>query len=427
MNKRHLLRVVVAGRTLLAVLGALGAVALAPAQVSAQAVTLDDTYTAISLNNSARTVAQDRPDEVKYELQMRLRFYGNVHDGDAVRVIWKRGATTLANIRCGLTYRRANAENHVEQSVDIAASDRCWGQDTPKLDAHGSIDVEVHYLDEQSDSDTVVRTLHLEIARTWHVDRVLSGRTIHSPRYYVLGDDLLGMSWVWLKAPTSTDAFDSASFYFWANTDESSYPEASMRCFRDGERVPEFDLSGRNIHQSVVDWGAQDDATRGGTRASTHYRYRLFWITPNWRWGTRNPDVDPRHPDDRPNLTATPGSYVCKFRSSGTVLREFQFTVANDTITPHVAQSAPNGLRMRPGAVFVETRFGDAAPHDIALVPDVIRRGTAFGQPWADAAAMSGMLSALPAARGRSTPPLPDGVRGAPAGRGGAARANRRH
>jgi len=383
---------------------------LTPAPAAAQAsVTLDETYTLFELNHSVSTVDANHPDHVTYKPELRLRFYGAVHNGDAVRVVLKRGRSELGAMRCALAYHPANAQNAVAASADIQISDGCWSRTSPDLTVHGPMDVEIYYLDDGSETTTLVRTLHIEIARVWRTDRVAHGAPLHSARFFVLGDDLLGMSWVWLQAPPSTESYGRPSFYFWANTDQSMYPDASFRCSRDGERVPELDLSGRNIHESVADWSEQDDATRHGTRASTHYRYRLMRVMTNWRWGTNREGVA-EDGDSRPNLTSAPGAYVCKFRSEGTTLREFHFTVANDTITPHAAQAAPGGLTLRPGAVFVDTRFGDAAATDIALVPDAIRRGTAFGHAWAAPAAMSEMLGALPAARGQSVPPLPEGV-----------------
>jgi hypothetical protein len=402
-------------RGLIAALALTSAASVGRAQST---VTLDETYTLIELNESVTTLDSSQPAQVTYKPELRLRFYGDVHSGDAVRVVLKQGNTELGAIRCPLTYRRADADDGVAQSVDIEISDGCWHRNSPDLSVHGPVDIELHYLDDQRETSTLLRTLHVEIARTWRVDRVIGGAPIHSPRFFVLGDDLLGLAWVWLRTPPSTQNYGMPSFYFWAHTDRSDYPEASFRCYRDGERVPELDLSGRNIHESVADWTEQDDATRGGTRASTHYRYRLMRVMTNWRWGTNRAGAA-QDGDSRPSLTATPGSYVCKFRSEGVTVREFHFTVANNTITPHPAQTAAGGLTLRPGAVFVETRLGDATPYDIAVVPDAIRRGTAFGHAWADPASVRDMLGALPAARGVSVPPLPDGVAAPrPTGRG---------
>ncbi len=406
------------GALAFAVVVSLAASVSAQSGAGAGGVTLDETYTLFELSHSVTTVDSSQPAQVTYKPQVRLRFYGDVHSGDAVRVVLKQGSTELGNIRCPLTYRRANASEGIAQSADIEVSDSCWTRNSPDLNVHGAMDVELHYMDDQNETTTLVRTLHIEVARTWRVDRVINGAPIHSPRFFVLGDDLLGLSWVWLRTPPSTEAFGSPSFYFWAHTARSDYPDASFRCYRDGERVPELDLSGRNFHETVAEWDEQDDAIHDGTRASTHYQYRLMRVMTNWRWGTTR-DGAAENGDTRPSLTATPGNYVCKFRSEGATLREFHFTVANNTITPHPAQAAAGGLTLRPGAVFVETRIGDASQYDIAVVPEAIRRGTAFGHAWADPAAVREMLGALPAARGVSTPPLPDGVRERPAARRG--------
>ena len=44
-----------------------------------------------------------------------------------------------------------------------------------------------------------------------------------------------------------------------------------------------------SLHQSINDWGEQDDAVRGATRTTSRHIWRLFLITPELIWGARNP------------------------------------------------------------------------------------------------------------------------------------------
>lgn len=378
----------------------------APGLASAD-VRFDETYTTIKLNHDINSGSGNQPSTVTYKVQMNLRFYGDVHEGDAVRVIWKQGRRELANIRCPIDYYGGN--DHVEPNASTSQTDHCW-DDGPNLDVHGDVSVEVHYIDDQTETTELLRTMSFEIGRVWRVDRIIRNRPVHSPRYLVLGDDLLGLSWAWLKTPQRTEPFGDVRFLFWAAREEDHYPDPSFRCNRDGERVSEMDESGNGLHQSINDWGEQDDSVRRGTRTTSRHIWRLFLITPELIWGERNPTASSNASNPRTNLTAAPGVYECRFRSAGETVRSFRFTVANGTITPHAAQSGADGLSLRPGGVFIETRFGDGAP-DRTLQPARIRRGTAFGHAWNDPASVQEMLGALPAARGSSEPGRPDGVR----------------
>ncbi|MGF1470028.1 MAG: hypothetical protein ACFCGT_28240 [Sandaracinaceae bacterium] len=371
-----------------------GAASIAHAQ--AEEPFVDITYTIVDLESvSVGPRPADRAQEWRYRPRLKLRLFG-VNDGDAVRVRWKQAGRVLADIRCPLSVQDGDGR------VDI--QDRCWRAREANLDATGPVEAEIVYVDDTRETERAIDTLRLEVARYWHADR-LGASPIHSVRYQVLQDDLLGLGWLWHRDPVQRQPRGDLYFYFWAATaEDASYStDASFRCERDGQPVPEMRRNG-SIHESIGSVVARDRrATADGVEERT-LAYHMIWVKPDLVWGPRNPATSSTVHSDRYNVSEHPGSYVCRFRLAGTTVRSFPFVVRPDgTFAPHPVQQGSQGLTLRPGAVFVELGF----PRDNALehtfAPERIRQRGAYGHAWPPVPSIRTWLSSLPDGFGRST------------------------
>lgn len=367
------------------------------------ALVFDDAFLVISLHNDVNARGGNQPAEVHYRPQFRMRFFGAAR-GDAVKVVWKRGRRTLAEIRCPLESGGGDWRTSL--------SDRCWNRDEVRLDAHGDMSVELIFVDDSEESETLVRTLAVPVQRYWAFDRRVGRRAIHSPRYQVRGDDLLGLSYVWLAEPESHEPFGDVFFYFWATlpNDDTNYRSPSWRCRLNGERVPELDR-GDNAVESISDIRVSDDRMVGNERATTHYAWRLMWVKPAMIWGSRNPSASSSVSSTRYNISEHPGDYVCQLRNEGEMVRELRFTIQDDgTVARHPAQGE-GGISLRPGAFFVESRFPERNPVETSFDRDAVRRSVAFGRPWPDVAEVRAWLGSLPRSFGSTQPRPPRGAR----------------
>lgn len=380
---------------------------LAPPGAEAQdELIFDDAFLVIQLENEVTARSGRQPSEVHYRPQIRLRFFGPVSSGDAVKIRWRKGRRTLAEIRCPLQSRHGDWRTGLSQ--------RCWNRDEVQLTAHGDITADVIFVDDSADEERTIRTLQVPVGRYWAVDRTIRGRTIHSPRYQVRGDDLLGLSYIWFREPGNTDPYGDVYLYFWATlaNDDTNYRDPSWRCTRDGELAPELSV-GDDVVESLTDIRVTDDQMRGRSRETTHYAWRLMWVKPEWIWGTeRNPRAPSTVSNSRYNISEHPGEYVCQLRNEGEMVRTFRFTITEEgTAAPHPAQTAEGGVSLRPGAFFVETGFPRRNGAETSFDRDAVRRSVAFGRAWPDDPAVRRWLQGLPPSFGRSEPRPPRGAR----------------
>jgi len=366
----------------------------------------DDGYAVINLNNEVHAQSGTRPAKVEYSPAMRLRVFG-VAQGDALKVRWRKGKKLLVERRCTLTLRKSRFG---EGSVGLA--DRCWRRDAA-IKAHGNLTVEVRFVDDSEETETLLRTMRVQVARYWRLDRVIRGKAIHSPRYQVVGSDLMGLAYGLHVFPDDITPHGDLYFYYWSTlaNDNSNYRDPSWRCKLDGASVPEMNVDGHKVVESIADIKAQDVRMRGRKHTSEWFAWRLMWIKPQLVWGkSRNPKAPDTVSTSRYNISKHPGRYVCKLRDEGETVREFSFTVRNDgLLAPHGAQSE-SGLSLSPGAVFVNMRV---VPNkaESSFDAKAAKKSVAFGRKWPKSNDVKAHLKGFPRSYGKAVPRKPRGAR----------------
>lgn len=362
-------------------------------------VLFDDSYLLIDLENEVNGQGGGSPAQVTYQPNMRMRFF-HVEEGDAVRVVWKKGREVLSEKRCTLS---------VSDNVGtVAVSDRCWRG--PELTAHGDLAVEIKFVNDAEETETTVRTLQVPVHRYWNYDRTYQNRHIHSPRFQVRGDDLLGLSYAWLQDNSNTEPYGNLYFYYWSTTPNGNLEDPSWRCKLNGEAVREMNVDGGGAIESIASIRVQDRRRVGADMPQTDYGWHLMWIKPSLIGGPRHPDASSNLGNVRYNVSEHPGDYVCRIRSNGETVREFLFTIRDDgTFAPHGAQTSGE-LTLRPGATFVTSRIHQTDSD--AFFDQRAARGTvAFGRAWGRAGDVRDHLGAFPASWGSSQPRPPQGSR----------------
>ena len=373
-----------------------------PSAAAAATPTFDDGFVVINLNNEVRSQSGTKPAKVDYSPAVRLRLFG-VDSGDAVRVTWKKGRKKLLEKRCPLRVRGTVGS--------LAISDRCWTRDA-KMTAHGALTAEVRFVDDSEEKETLVRTLKVQVGRFWRIDRVLRGRPVHSPRYQVVGSDLMGLAYAWHAEPGDVEAFGDLYFYFWATlaNDRSNLDDPSWRCKRDGKAVPEMNVDGTKVIESIADIKEQDVQYKSKKWQSSWYAWRLMWIKPQLIWGKRNPKAPSTVSSNRYNISKHPGRYACRLRNRGETIREFDFVVgANGMIPAHGAQG-PGGLTLRPGASFVSMAIKKTNTES-SFDQKAARRSVVFGRSWPKGKDVKDLLKSMPRSFGSAVPKKPRGAR----------------
>lgn len=376
---------------------------IALAAPAAAAPLFDDGYVVINLVNESSSQSGNKPSKVEYSPAMRMRVFG-ADQGDALKVRWLKGKKVLVERRCVL--KGKNGEGRVD------LSDRCWGRDAG-VKVHGALSVEVRFVDDSEEKETLLRTMKVRVERYWRVDRIMKGKAVHSPRYQVVGSDLMGLSYAWLSEPDNITPYGDVYFYFWSTlaNDDTNYRDPSWRCKRDGKSVPEMNVDGHRVIESIADIKQQDDQMRGKKRVSEWYGWRLMWVKPQLIWSKeRNAKAPSTVSSTRYNISKNPGSYVCRLRNEGESVREFSFVVTdNGLLAPHGAQGE-DGLTLRPGAFFVDMRvIPNKAEH--SFDNKAAKKSVAFGRPWRKADDVKAHLKGLPKTFGSAVPKKPRGAK----------------
>lgn len=366
----------------------------------------DDGYVVINLNNEVRIQSGNKPANVEYSPAMRLRVFG-ASKGDAFKVRWLKGKKVLVERRCVL-----DGPSGQFREGRVGLNNRCWKRDAA-IKVHGDLTVEVRFVDDSEETETLLRTMKVPVARYWRVDRIIKGKAIHSPRYQAVGSDLMGLAYAWQQFPDDITPHGDVYFYFWSTlaNDNSNFTDPSWRCKRDGVKVPEMNVDGHKVIESIADIKAQDDQMKGKKRTNEWYGWRLMWVKPALVWGkNRNPKAPDTVSSSRYNISKNPGSYVCKLREEGATVREFSFVVEKNGIIPAHGAEADGAITLRPGASLVDMRvFPNTSERSFDA--KAAKKSVAFGRAWPKNEAVKALHKGFPKTYGTAVPKKPRGAK----------------
>ena len=326
---------------------------------------VDEAETIIFLGNV-------RP-EGAYEFNYSTRVYGVGSSSDAIRVDWIQKGKVLGTKRCAIP--------------GDGALIQCRYDGKP-LTAAGEVTAEVFYLDDENDSEYLLRTYKLTIGTFRWQDK----RT-----YQVMGDDLIGTTYAWHS--TRGQALD---LYFWVASSVGDV-DAKLRCSVGGKRLPDFQVkSGSN---GTIEADEEIDGQ------VVNYRWQTV-VLEGLQYG-HLPEDDKHSAADR-FLGTNPGDWACDLRREGKVIRQYRFHVTPEgRVAPHPGQGGKDAPYLLEGLVLIDTTIPADSAIDQRVNPEAIRKGMRFGQPWPQHPSIKEMLAKLPKASG-----LPDPGKGGAKGKG---------
>jgi hypothetical protein len=313
-----------------------------------------------------------RDEDNGYGFQFSGYVMGMTGKSDAVRIEMSQKGKALASLRCGL--REANMPG-------VAEVTSCVSQDV-QLTALGDVVAKLFYVDDQSESEELIRTFKLKVVA---VDG--SGETNFG--YY--GDDLLGAAYAMHESTGHSGNDRTLLFYFWMAGDIPG-GNAQLRCTVDGKRLADFEgyVNGGN--------GRVQLEARKGEQWLRYKWERVEIRAHNMRWGKRA-ETDKLVSGDFVTVGDHPGAWSCDLRADGKVYRTFRFDVGADGTIAHQSDAA-----VLPSVAMIEVAL-PKTPVDTRVRPDAIRAGHSLGLAWSNDERTKAMLKALPPASG--TPDAP--------------------
>jgi hypothetical protein len=337
-----------------------------PALAAGPALVLDDGSVAVSLKNDS-----GRGDkEMKYGFRVSGRVMGKPAPSDRLRADFKKGGKTLASVRCEVNQRDKNFQC---ENADAA------------LKVTGPVDIALTYLQDATDKEIPLRTLHLKV-----VDVKEPGvKNTMRPAAQI---DVGGVPGTAVAYLTDQETESKPTFVFWrgvAPGEHDRLPEEDVRCLVNGKRLPgkiTFDVE----HDEPIEWTVN---TPHGAKTAKIKRYSIGFMSL-----ARIGEKFLKHAGPEfVVMNRNPGDWVCQYRSEGELVREFRFKVnAEGWLAPHPEQSGPNALNFPPGATLLEQKFG-APKLNHAFSAAGVQAEAFFGRPWSKAPATQAMLKSLQA------------------------------
>lgn len=304
---------------------------------------------------------------------------------DAVRVEWSQKGKKLASTRCTL-------EDSRTPNVGWA---NCQ-YSGPKITALGDLTVKVFYVDDQSETETLMRTFVVPV-------RAFRGSNPGDINYGILADDLLAPGYAYHQTLSSKGDVQMLQLSFWSSGDLTGAGRV-VRCTVDGKRLSDF--LGATV---VSDGPAIGVMNNRNDKKWEEWRWkrnelRIYGL----HWGTRA-EVEKAtgdKVDDKTSVAAGdhPGAWSCDLRVEGQVQRTFRFTIGADgKVAPHPASAAPGALPLMSSVQMIDVILPKQAV-DQRVRPEAIRASHSFGVAWPKIDAVQSALKELPPASGLADP-----------------------
>jgi hypothetical protein len=305
-----------------------------------------------------------------YSLQSYFKIIGSKSSTDRVRMDLRSGTKVVAAVECGLSdeyddgngkYKGASCEKN-------------------EMTAAGAFDVDVIFIDDQTDKEYVAATLKTNI-------RALKAGT--DKGWAITPDDLLALAYAF---PGKGEG-GSTEFTFWTTVNPATGSETKLRCTAGSDKI---EVAARlNAQQD----GEMSSGINTGRDTDTKFfRYYLVELDPRLFFGKRPSNVDVK---EYIWLAEHPGKWSCQVRREGKVLRELLFDVdAEGHFVPNPMQSGSKPLPLMPGEFLIDSRIPTDNIEE-RLRPDALKESIGYGLPWPDGHGVKEAQAAFPTAKGR--------------------------
>lgn len=362
-------------------------------------VIFDDTYVQYEAVNHG-SISNNVPSD-GWHLRARGRLLGaGVAPNSALVFVVKQGRRELGRKLCPLRGEHVGAGVRSPAPHNLHVVRVCQDTDQ-RFTATGEVTVEVRFLDDATESESVLRTHTIDVRR---VSRE-NGSGDAQPGEYIVSHHghvpaMLLEQYEGYSGSSARTGQNGLYLYAW--TSPTDRPDGlTLRCEVDGTYVA--------IPNDRVGRGSEADVTvseirriRGQRRTEREkLRFAQFRFELPLTFGD-----NPRQM--ALDVGAHPGAWECKLRNRDRqTIRVIRFRVQDGgVVAPHPEQAA--GLVLPEGWVLVDGDVPADNPLDARTDPAAARAGAFYGRPWATAEgrAMAGRLPRIgdpypPSARGR--------------------------
>lgn len=341
--------------------------------------------------------------DIGWKMKATLRIVGTFPDRSGFKMVVRKNSTALANIRCeGRVYTKAN-DSYLRSPTqrkgkDLSFEDYmtsgygCEDKNVVIKDI-GNLDVDVYFIDGDSDAETLVRTYKIDVHKATKVHGRLDNPTPDVADYYIQRHAEESVAIAYFYSGNGGDYFENPQGTHGTNagtlTIHTTYSPAegslnvnsfSARCSVNGQRL-ELERDGVTIKedQGRREMGIYTDriAAKYKTQGNPYKDWVEFvgldFLLPLYSGKTAFPF--------QTRIEDHPGKWECSVVANGKTYRTFRWEVANGKIVPHAEQKSGNvNLYYDAAMIDMEIPAG-GSPIDFRLMP-MPDMGLFYGIQW---------------------------------------------
>jgi hypothetical protein len=371
---------------------------------------MDDAYTFFDAEpveeyDSAARLQKD----IGWYLKSNLRILGTFPERSAFRIAVRKNGKELSGVRCeGQIYTKANDINLrteiKRRGRDLSYDDfmttdlRCFDKEAVNK-AIGKMDVEVYFIDGDTDEEKLVRTYKIDVHKATKVRGSASKPQPDVSDYYIQrhAETAVAVAYFMQSNVNGTyftkavDNYGTKSYrtlYIYTTYSPAdkyiSTTGSFARCTVNGQRIDfsnnlNKDKVGINEDQSRREIGIYTDRFAPKYKRGSAYKDQVEFTGLTFRMpiytGEDNSSLDLVKIEDNP------GTWECKISAKGETYRTFRWEVANGKIVPHAEQQSGNTNLFYDAAIVDMEIPPGGSPIDFRLMP-MPEKGFFYGIPW---------------------------------------------
>lgn len=349
--------------------------------------------------------------DIGWYLKSDLRMLGTFPKRSAFKVVVNKDGKSLSEIRCeGLSYQKASdpslrtelqRRNKDLGFEDFMYTQNCFDKESA-IKPVGQMDVQIHFIDGDSDEESLVRTYEIDVHRATRVRGSTTNPQPDVSHYYVQrhaeaavafihlsgihsGSDRSGDTSYFLNYPatTATPSFEQLIAYFSVSPPRSTKVSRSpfLRCSVNGKKL--------NLER--------DSVSLGNSIRKEEYAIYTDRIAPEFQRGSAYRDDirfgiyvaalplytgEGEYSQPPMKIEDHPGSWECSIISNGVTYRTLRWEVGGDgRIVPH-AEQANGNVNLYYKTFMVDMDISpEGGPFDYRLMP-MPSAGLFYGIPW---------------------------------------------
>ena len=375
---------------------------------SSRQMVMDDGFTffkAKPLSKYDSSISLNR--DTGWYLESKLRILGTFPKRSAFKILVKKNGRQLSQTRCeGKVYLKSDDSSlrtaMLRRGKDLGYEDnmqtgyRCFNKETP-IKPIGKMNVEVYFIDGDSDAEKLVRTYKIDVHKATRVRGSATKPQKDVSHYYISRHAEAGVAILTLKHGKSDylgkpfDVFGTPSYkklvvHMSYSPARSGRLPASpyVRCAVDGQRIklPRDNVS-LSEHRSHNERAVYTDRILRKYKRGSAYRDDIEFanLTATLPLYTG----EGRYSKPPMKIENHPGKWECKIMANGVTYRTLRWEVGNDgNIVPHAEQKNGNiNLFYKTYLVDIEIpKGGTSFDHRLMPMPNA---GLFYGIPWTTA------------------------------------------